>query len=94
MDSSTLQAQVDALTAQVSTDQTALANDEAALATASAELAQITLINQLEALTADEVTAISAALSTDPQNINGISLSIPTAAASTTTGTSPDEPAA
>lgn len=88
MDSSTLQAQVDALSAQVSTDQTALANDEAALATASAELAQITLINQLEALTADEVTAISAALSTDPQNINGISISIPSNAATVADSTS------
>lgn len=81
MDSTALQNTVDTLTAAVQADQTALANDEAALATAKAELDQVTLINALEALTEEQVATISAALATDPQNTNGITISFPQPAA-------------
>lgn len=88
MDASALQTTVNNLTTQVAADQQTLENDQTALATATAELGQVTLINQLEALTSDEVTAINAALSTDPQNTSGISISIPSVAAPVADSTS------
>lgn len=81
MDTTTLQNTVNTLTTQVETDKTTLANDESALATASSELDQVKLINQIEALTTDEVTTINEALKTDPQNTTGITLTLPVAAA-------------
>lgn len=80
MDSQAQQQKVDQLTAQVSADQNTLSADQTALTQASAELADITLINQLEALTPDQVTTINSALSTDPDNHLGISLTVPNGA--------------
>lgn len=79
MDATTQQQKVDQLTQQVQADQTQLSTDQASLAEAQAELNQVNLINQLEALTPDEVTAINAALASDPANISGITLTVPNA---------------
>lgn len=70
MDLTAAQAKVDALKAQETTDETAVANDKAALALAEAELAQATLINQLEALTPDEITAVNAGLAADSSKLS------------------------
>jgi len=87
MDASAQQAKVDQLTSQVQSDQaavetaqTTLANDQAALTQAQAELANISFINQLEALTSDQVAAINAALESDTANTSGIRLTLPTPA--------------
>lgn len=81
MDATTLQDQVNTLTTQVATDQQTLENDQTALVKANAELAQVTLINQIEALTPDEIATINSALSTDPANTTGVTLTLPVAAA-------------
>lgn len=75
MDASTQQAKVDQLTAQVQTDQAALQTDQTALNEAQAELAHVTFINQLEALSPDDIATINAALASDPDNHSGINLS-------------------
>lgn len=79
MDATQLQATVDPLKAAIVNDQAQLDKDNADLATAEAELAQVSLINALEALSSTDVTTINAALSSDPANTSGISLSLPQA---------------
>lgn len=76
MDITAIQTEIDALNAQIVTDEATLSDDQAKLAELQAELAQATLINGLEALTADEVTAINAALAADGSQI---SVSLPPA---------------
>lgn len=70
MDTTELQAKIDALKAQETNDEAAVANDISALAQAEAELAQAGLINSLVALTADEITAINAGLAADGSKIS------------------------
>lgn len=79
MDATAQQAKVDALSGQVSLDEDALANDQKALEQAKAELAQASLINSLEALSPDEVSAINAALASDADNKTGVSIALPPA---------------
>jgi hypothetical protein len=79
MDSTALQNKVDTLTAQVQQEATALQTDQEALTEAQAELANVSFINQLEALTAEQATAINNALASDPENHTGISLLLPNA---------------
>jgi len=76
MDTTALQQKIDTLTAQVATDESTLASDQAALATAKDELAQATLINALEALTPEQISAINAALAADNSTV---SISLPPA---------------
>ena len=77
MDTSTLQATITQLTAQVATDQTTLTNDGAALATAQAELAQATLINSIESLTPDEVSAVNSGLKSDGSTLSIVDSATP-----------------
>lgn len=77
MDSTQLQQTVDNLKAAIVNDQAQLDKDNADLATAEAELAQVSLINALEALTPDEVGTVNTALASDPSNTSGISLTLP-----------------
>lgn len=77
MDATALQDKVDGLTTQVATDEATLSTDRSALEEAKLELSQVVLINQLEALTSDEVTTINEALAGDAQNTSGITLTLP-----------------
>ena len=81
MDATQLQQTITNLEAAIVTDQTQLDKDNADLATAQAELAQVSLVNALEALTADQVTAVNEALASDSANTTGITLTLPAAAA-------------
>lgn len=89
MDPSALQAQIDALQNSVSTDETQLAADQEALVKAQADLAVISLVNSIEALTEDQVTTINGLLA-EPSNSLNISLTVgtPSTAADASTGTS------
>jgi hypothetical protein len=75
MDTTALQSQVDSLTSSIATDETTLQNDQAELAKLQAELKVASLVNQLEALTADEITALNSLL-TEPENTLGVSLAV------------------
>lgn len=76
MDTTQIQQQIDALNTQIVTDETTLQNDQAKLAELQQELSQANLINSLEALTPEQVTAINAALAADGSQLT---LSIPNA---------------
>lgn len=79
MENTAAQVKVDRLQAQVDQDQQTLSNDQAALEEAKKELAFASLVNQLEALSADQIDTLNAALKED-SNALGISISIPSAA--------------
>lgn len=77
---------ITALTAQQATDQSnvdaatvALKSAQDALDLTTAELSQANLINALEALDEAGATTVNEALSSDPDNKTGISLSFPPA---------------
>jgi len=72
MDTTVLQSKIDTLNQEISSDQSALS-------IAQAELAQASIINSLEGLDAEAVTAINEALASDVDNKTGISLSLPPA---------------
>lgn len=76
MDVTTAQSTVDAAQADVDADNKKLNSDMATLQDAKDALANITLINQLEALTADQVSEINEALANDPANSTGITLAL------------------
>ncbi len=70
MDLTQQQAKVDALKTKLSTDEAAVSADTTELTAAEAELAQGALINQLEALTTDEITTINAGLLADGSKVS------------------------
>ena len=74
MDTTALTAQIDALETQIGAEQTQLDSDQTKLKELQAELSQANLINSIEALNTDEVSAINAALEADGSHI---SLSLP-----------------
>lgn len=77
MDITALQSQVDALSTSVATDKTTLENDQAELAKLQGELKVALFVNQIEALSADEITAVNALLA-EQENVLGVSLVIAT----------------
>lgn len=77
MDTTALQEKIANLQQAVANDQTQLSSDQSALDEAQAELAQVSLINSLEALTVDEVATVNAALAGDSANTSGITLTLP-----------------
>ena len=80
MDTTQAQAAVDAAQTAVNNDTAQLKTDSATLTEAQSALANIAFINQLESLTADQVSAINEALAADPDNKSGITLALtPTA---------------
>jgi hypothetical protein len=79
MDITAQQSKVDDLKAQVATGTESLAANTAALNEAQAELDNAVFINQLEALTPDQLTAVNEALASDADNKSGITLSLPPA---------------
>lgn len=78
MDASTIEATITTLETAITNDQTQLSKDQADLATAQAELAFVSLVNILEALTADQVATVNEGLQ-EASNTTGITLTLPTA---------------
>lgn len=70
MDTTVLQEKIASLTTAVSNDQTVLDSDQAALKQAQDELAEADLINTIETLTDDQVTAANAGLTADGSKIS------------------------
>ena len=79
MDATVLEQTITNLEAAIVTDQAQLDKDNASLSEAQAELAQVSLVNSLEALTPDQVTAVNEALASDSANTSGITLTLPAA---------------
>jgi hypothetical protein len=79
MDATNAQAAVDTAQSAVDAATTALEAANVSLAQAKSDLANITQINDLEALTPEQVTAINEALATDADNKSGITLALPAA---------------
>ena len=77
MDLTAQQAKVDDLKSQLATAQSSVSSIQSDLTLAEAELAQGTLINQLESLDEASVTTINDALANDAQNTSKISLTLP-----------------
>lgn len=63
------------MTSSIATDETTLQNDQTELVKLQGELKVASLVNQLEALAADEITALNSLLS-EPANTLGVSLVI------------------
>lgn len=79
MDASSLETQITDLQTAIAADQADLETKQASLASLQSELAQVTFVNQLEALTETDITAINAALLADAANNPlGLSLALPT----------------
>lgn len=74
MDTTTLQATITNLEGQESSLSQQLSDTQNQLTVAKNELANANVINALEALDADQLTALNAALAADSQNTNGISV--------------------
>lgn len=81
MDITNLESQITSQEALIASDKTTLANDQGILDNLNAELSVANLVNQLEALTADQITEINSLLS-EPANILGLTLTIATPPAS------------
>jgi hypothetical protein len=80
MDSTKAQAAVDTAQTAVNADNAQLETDTAALTEAQTALSNITFINQLEGLSADQVASINEILAADTDNKLGITLALPPAA--------------
>jgi hypothetical protein len=80
MDLTKLQADVDAAQSKVDADNATLATDQQALQVAKDALQFGSTINILEGLSADQVTSLNETLASDPDNANGIVLTLPNAA--------------
>lgn len=71
------QAAIDAAQADVDADNEKLAADTLVLNQAKDALANVNLINTLEAMTPDQVATLKSELANDTDNTNGITVSLP-----------------